>query len=118
MGLNLYNSLTRRKEEFKPLKKGKVGIYVCGPTVYGHAHLGHAKSYGSADAATVIAYDAALADAAATAVCNGVVGDDLNESVKQGLKVAQSIEGVRGALILRGKSVGMVGCLPKLIGIK
>jgi len=49
MGLELYNSLTRRKEEFKPLKKGKVGIYVCGPTVYGHAHLGHAKSYVSFD---------------------------------------------------------------------
>jgi len=49
MGMNLYNSLTRRKEEFKPLKKGKVGIYVCGPTVYGHAHLGHAKSYVSFD---------------------------------------------------------------------
>jgi len=49
MGLKLYNSLTRRKEEFKPLKKGRVGIYVCGPTVYGHAHLGHAKSYVSFD---------------------------------------------------------------------
>ena len=49
MGLQLYNSLTRRKEEFKPLKKGTVGIYVCGPTVYGHAHLGHAKSYVSFD---------------------------------------------------------------------
>lgn len=49
MGLQLYNSLTRKKEEFKPLKKGQVGIYVCGPTVYGHAHLGHAKSYVSFD---------------------------------------------------------------------
>ena len=49
MGLKLYNSLTRRKEEFKPAKKGMVGIYVCGPTVYGHAHLGHAKSYVSFD---------------------------------------------------------------------
>jgi len=49
MGLQLYNSLTRGKEEFKPLKKGQVGIYVCGPTVYGHAHLGHAKSYVSFD---------------------------------------------------------------------
>jgi cysteinyl-tRNA synthetase len=49
MGLQLHNSLTRRKEEFKPLKKGIVGIYVCGPTVYGHAHLGHAKSYVSFD---------------------------------------------------------------------
>ncbi|MFA5423120.1 MAG: cysteine--tRNA ligase, partial [Phycisphaerae bacterium] len=47
--LELYNSLTRQQEEFKPLVKGKVGIYVCGPTVYGHAHLGHAKSYVSFD---------------------------------------------------------------------
>jgi len=49
MGLKLYNSLTRRKEEFKPLEEGRVGVYVCGPTVYGHAHLGHAKSYVSFD---------------------------------------------------------------------
>jgi cysteinyl-tRNA synthetase len=49
MGLKLYNSLTRRKEEFKPLEEGRVGIYVCGPTVYGHPHLGHAKSYVSFD---------------------------------------------------------------------
>ena len=49
MGLKLHNSLTRKKEEFKPLKKGHVGIYVCGPTVYAHAHLGHAKSYVSFD---------------------------------------------------------------------
>jgi len=49
MGLELHNSLTRRKQEFEPLEEGKVGIYVCGPTVYGHAHLGHAKSYVSFD---------------------------------------------------------------------
>jgi len=49
VGLHVHNSLTRRKEEFKPLQKGNVGIYVCGPTVYGHAHLGHAKSYVSFD---------------------------------------------------------------------
>jgi cysteinyl-tRNA synthetase len=49
MGLQLHNSLTRRKEEFKPLEEGRVGMYVCGPTVYGHAHLGHAKSYVSFD---------------------------------------------------------------------
>jgi len=45
MAIQLYNSLTRAKEEFKPLVEGKVGIYVCGPTVYGPPHLGHAKSY-------------------------------------------------------------------------
>lgn len=49
MGLQLHNSLTRRTEEFKPINKDRVGIYVCGPTVYGHAHLGHAKSYVSFD---------------------------------------------------------------------
>jgi cysteinyl-tRNA synthetase len=49
MALQLYNSLTRQTEEFKPLSEGRVGIYVCGPTVYGHAHLGHAKSYVSFD---------------------------------------------------------------------
>ena len=45
MPLQVYNSLTRRKEEFRPLDPERVGIYVCGPTVYGHCHVGHAKSY-------------------------------------------------------------------------
>jgi len=49
MGLKLYNSLTRGKEKFEPLEAGRVGMYVCGPTVYGHGHLGHAKSYVSFD---------------------------------------------------------------------
>src|SRR5680860_1328868 len=47
--MQLYNSLSRRKEEFVPVKEGQAGVYVCGPTVYGHAHLGHAKSYVSFD---------------------------------------------------------------------
>ncbi|MGD9489274.1 MAG: cysteine--tRNA ligase [Calditrichaceae bacterium] len=47
--LEIYNTLSRKKELFKPLHPGFVGIYVCGPTVYGHAHLGHAKSYISFD---------------------------------------------------------------------
>lgn len=41
--LTLYNSLTRIKQPFKPLHEGHVGMYVCGPTVYGDAHLGHAR---------------------------------------------------------------------------
>ena len=41
--LTLYNTLTRRKEEFKPLNEGRVGMYVCGPTVYGDPHLGHTR---------------------------------------------------------------------------
>ena len=41
--LKLYNSLSRKKEVFTPLTEGRVGMYVCGPTVYGDAHLGHAR---------------------------------------------------------------------------
>ena len=39
----IYNTLTRKKELFTPIHEGMVGIYVCGPTVYGDAHLGHAR---------------------------------------------------------------------------
>ncbi len=41
--LFVYNTLTRKKEEFRPLHAPHVGMYVCGPTVYGDAHLGHAR---------------------------------------------------------------------------
>ena len=41
--LSLYNSLSRRKERFVPIHEGRVGMYVCGPTVYGDGHLGHAR---------------------------------------------------------------------------
>ncbi len=43
--MKLYNSVTRTKEDFEPLNPPFVGVYVCGPTVYGHSHLGHGKSY-------------------------------------------------------------------------
>jgi len=45
MTLKVYNVLTRQKEEFVPLVDDQVHMYVCGPTVYDHAHLGHAKTY-------------------------------------------------------------------------
>ncbi|MCL3779972.1 cysteine--tRNA ligase [Prolixibacteraceae bacterium JC049] len=41
--LSIYNTLSRKKEVFEPLHAGKVGMYVCGPTVYGDAHLGHTR---------------------------------------------------------------------------
>ncbi|MBI4355500.1 MAG: cysteine--tRNA ligase [Candidatus Omnitrophica bacterium] len=44
MALRLYNTLSRRLEEFQPLKPPHVGMYVCGPTVYDEPHLGHARS--------------------------------------------------------------------------
>ncbi|PCN51241.1 cysteine--tRNA ligase [Candidatus Geothermarchaeota archaeon ex4572_27] len=43
--LRIYNTLTGRKEEFKPIEEGVVRIYVCGPTVYDHCHLGHFKTF-------------------------------------------------------------------------
>lgn len=49
MSLKVYNRLTRQKEEFVPLVEGQVRMYVCGPTVYDHAHMGHAKTYVSFD---------------------------------------------------------------------
>lgn len=49
MALQVYNTLTRKKEEFKPIREDWVGMYVCGPTVYSHSHMGHAKSYVSFD---------------------------------------------------------------------
>ena len=47
--LRVYNTISREKEEFIPLYGNNVGMYVCGPTVYGFPHLGHAKSYISFD---------------------------------------------------------------------
>jgi len=43
--LVLFNTLTRREEEFKSIKKGKVGLYTCGPTVYNYAHIGNLRAY-------------------------------------------------------------------------
>ncbi len=45
MKLHLYNSLTRKKEEFKSIKPGEVGLYTCGPTVYNYAHIGNLRTY-------------------------------------------------------------------------
>lgn len=41
--MKIYNTLTRQKEDFKPINEGKVGIYVCGPTVYNYIHIGNAR---------------------------------------------------------------------------
>ena len=49
MPLKLYNTLTRKKEVFKPIQKGKVGMYSCGPTVYWYQHIGNLRMYISWD---------------------------------------------------------------------
>ena len=49
MAIRFFNSLTRKKEEFIPIKKGKVGLYTCGPTVYDFAHIGNFRAYAFED---------------------------------------------------------------------
>lgn len=44
MGIKIFNTLTRNKEEFKSLRDKEIGMYVCGPTVYDEPHIGHARS--------------------------------------------------------------------------
>ena len=45
MAIRIYNTQTRQKEEFRPLREGEVRMYVCGPTVYDYTHIGHARTY-------------------------------------------------------------------------
>ena len=42
--MQLYNTMTRRKEVFEPLRPGRVGMYACGITAYDYSHIGHARS--------------------------------------------------------------------------
>lgn len=49
MKIKLYNTLTRKIEDFKPIKPGSVGMYTCGMTVYDHTHIGHMRTYVNTD---------------------------------------------------------------------
>ena len=56
--LKIHNTLTRKKEDFKPIKKGEVGIYTCGPSVYWYQHIGNLRAYLFADTLKrVLMYD-------------------------------------------------------------
>jgi ApbE superfamily uncharacterized protein (UPF0280 family) len=77
----------------------------------------HALSFGDAEAATVFAADAGLADAAATAVCNAVKGDDWQAAVDSGINIAKSIAGVEGVFILYKGNVGTWGKIPQIIRV-
>ena len=58
MALKVYNTLTRKKEIFKPIRDKKVGLYTCGPTVYDYDHIGHAWNYVASDVLRrVLEYD-------------------------------------------------------------
>jgi cysteinyl-tRNA synthetase len=49
MSLRIYNTISRRLEEFTPLEPGRAGIYTCGPTVYRYVHIGNLRTYLMAD---------------------------------------------------------------------
>ena len=78
----------------------------------------HAFSFGDADAVTVFAVDAGVADAAATAVANLIKGDDVRGVIRQGIDHALSIDGVKGVFILYRGVVGKAGQIPELIKVK
>ena len=77
----------------------------------------HAFSFGDAEAVTIFAVDAALADAAATAVANLIMGDDIQGVIRQGIDKALKIDGVNGVFILYRDVVGKAGQIPELIKV-
>jgi ApbE superfamily uncharacterized protein (UPF0280 family) len=77
----------------------------------------HAFSFGKAEAVTVFAVDAGVADAAATAVANLIKGDDVRGVIRRGIDRALSIDGVQGIFILYRGVVGKAGQVPELIKV-
>jgi ApbE superfamily uncharacterized protein (UPF0280 family) len=93
------------------LKKFPVGV-ATSSGLYSHAF-----SFGEAEAVTVFAVDAGVADAAATAVANLIKGDDVRGVIRQGIDRALGIEGVQGVFILYRGVVGKAGQVPQLIKV-
>jgi ApbE superfamily uncharacterized protein (UPF0280 family) len=77
----------------------------------------HALSFGEADAVTVFALNAGLADAVSTAVGNLIKGDDSREAIERGVNDALLIEGVKGVVISYRGLVGKAGHIPKIIKV-
>jgi hypothetical protein len=113
----------------------RVGIYAGGSPVSGKFALlvrakdlplgvctssgsvGHSTSFGDADAVVVVAREASVADAAATAVANKVRGSEVDSSIRRGLDRARGISEIQGCLIVRGENVGTYGKLPRLLEV-
>lgn len=79
--------------------------------------VGHSTSFGDADAVVVVAREASVADAAATAVANEVRGSRVNSSIRRGLDRARSISEIQGCLIISGENMGTYGRLPRILGV-
>jgi len=78
----------------------------------------HALSFGDAEAATIFCKNAALADAAATAVGNVVKGEGTTAAIKAGINAGLQIDGVEGVLIIYKGKVGMAGKIPEIIKVQ
>ncbi|MCX8171827.1 MAG: UPF0280 family protein [Candidatus Bathyarchaeota archaeon] len=107
----------------EPYLSGKIGFLITrhdSPLGIGTSSgkSSQAVSFGEADSVTIIADNAAIADAAATAVCNAVTGHDIKKSISKGLERAKSIKRIRGAIIVREGYAGLIGSIPKMIKIK
>jgi len=77
----------------------------------------HALSFGDAEAAIVFCNNAGLADAAATAVCNMVKGENAQAAIQRGIDRAFSIQGVQGVIIIYRSFVGTAGKIPQIIKV-
>ena len=82
------------------------------------ATIGHAISLGQADAVTIFAINATIADGAATRIVNLVKGEDIEKSIKCALEAAEDNHGVISAFICRENKVGQVRSLPKIFKIE
>ncbi|MBD3201953.1 MAG: hypothetical protein GF316_18195 [Candidatus Lokiarchaeota archaeon] len=82
------------------------------------ATIGHAISLGNADAVTVFAKNATLADTGATKIANMVQGDDIEKSIKNALDVADDIDEIQGVFINRENQIGKTGKLPTIVKIE
>ncbi|MBI5554206.1 MAG: cysteine--tRNA ligase [Candidatus Diapherotrites archaeon] len=89
--LSIHNSLSRQKEEFRPQEPGKVRMYVCGPTVYGPGHIGHARTYIAFD---VIRRYLEFSGYAVTFVVNitDIHDDMIAQANKEGITIFQLAE--------------------------
>jgi len=102
---------------------GKIGFYITRENcpigiATSSGKTNHAISFGEADSATVVADNSSLADAAATAICNSILGGDVRDSIKRGLQKSMEIQGIRGALVIREGQVGLAGKLPTIVKIE
>ena len=81
------------------------------------ATIGHAISLGEADAVTIFAKNATIADGAATKICNLVKGADIESSIKKGLDAVDDLNEVRGTFISRQNKIGITGKVPEMFKI-